>query len=88
MTPFVLLTTVSRFEFEWINLAIASLLANQPIVSEFECARDQCQSATVTPPVNLNFSFLSRISRHLIDLIDTVEPLLYDHPQNHIGVVV
>ena len=33
------------------------------------CAHDQCQSATVTPAVNLSFSFLSRVSRHLIDFI-------------------
>ena len=32
---------VSRFEFERIDLAMASLLANQPVVSESERARDQ-----------------------------------------------
>ena len=34
---------VSRFEFERIDLAIASLLANQPVASDSERARDQCQ---------------------------------------------
>ena len=48
----------SRFErFDLIE--IASLLANQPVASKSERARDQCRSATVTPPVNLSYSFLS-----------------------------
>ena len=46
---------VSRFEFEQIDLAITSVLANQPVASESERARDQYQSAAVTPPVNLSF---------------------------------
>ena len=58
---------MSRFEFERIDLAIIPLLANQPVTSEPECGRDQCQSAAVTPPVNLSVSFLSHI--HLIDFI-------------------
>ena len=60
---------VSRFEFERIDLAITPLLANQPVASEPERVREQCQIAAVIPPVNLCFSFLSRFSRHLIDFI-------------------
>ena len=60
---------VSWFEFEQIVLAITSLLANQSIALESERARDQCQSAAVTPPVNPSFPILSRVSRHLIDFI-------------------
>ena len=63
---------VSRFEFEQIDLAIASLLANQLVVSDSECTRDQCQSTAVTLPVNLSFSFPSHISRHLIFEVVTV----------------
>ena len=56
---------VSRnFEFERIDLAITLVLANQPVTSESECARDQCQSAALTLPVNPSFLFLSRASRH------------------------
>ena len=51
---------VSRIEFEQIDLAITSLLANHPVASESEHARDQCQSSAVTPPVNLSFSSPSR----------------------------
>ena len=40
---------VSRFEFERIELAITLQLANQPVALESETARDQCQSAAVTP---------------------------------------
>ena len=50
---------VKRFEFEQIGLAMTSLLANQPVESESERARDQCQSAAVTLLVNLSFSFVS-----------------------------
>ena len=50
---------VLRFEFERIDLASNSLPTNQPVASESERARDQCQSTAVTPPVNLSFSFLS-----------------------------
>ena len=60
---------VSRFEFKRIDPGIASLLANQLVASDSERAPDHCQSAAVTPSVNLSFSFLSRVSRHLIDLI-------------------
>ena len=60
---------VSRFEFERIDLVFTLLPANQPVVSESECARDQCQCAAVTSPVNLSFPLLSRVSRHLIDFI-------------------
>ena len=38
------LVPVSRFEFERIYLTINSLLANQPVASELERARDQVQS--------------------------------------------
>ena len=58
--------------FEGIDLAITSLLANQlerAHDQESERAYDQSQSGAVTPPVNLSFSFLSRVSRHLIDFI-------------------
>ena len=57
----------SRFEFKRIDLAITSLLSNQPVALESERARDQCQSAAVTPPVKFSFSFLPRVSRHLND---------------------
>ena len=33
------------------------------------CQRDQSHSAAVYPPVNLNFSFFSHVSRNLIDFI-------------------
>ena len=46
-----------------------STLTNQPGALESQSARDQCQSAAMTPPVNLNFSYLSRFSRHLVDFI-------------------
>ena len=46
--------------------AMTSLLANQ---LESDRARDQCQSAAVTPAVNLSFSFLSHVSTHIIDFI-------------------
>ena len=46
---------MSRFQFERIDLAIASLLANQPVASESEHAHDQCQSAAATLRVNLSF---------------------------------
>ena len=64
-----MLVPVSWSEFEQTDLAITSLLANQPVASESERARHQCQRAAVTLPVNLSFSFLSRISRHLIYFI-------------------
>ena len=44
-------------------------------MSQFEIAIRSmilCQSAAMTPPVNLSFSFLSRVSRHLIDFIAIV----------------
>ena len=56
---------VSRFRFTWIDLAVTSLLANQPVASESGHARDRCLRAVVTPQVNLSFSFLSRVPRHL-----------------------
>ena len=37
--------------------------------SHSERARDQWQCAAVTPHVNLSFSFVSRISKHLIEFI-------------------
>ena len=49
--------------------AMTSLLANQLVSSESDRARDQCQSAAVTPAVNLSFSFLSHVSTHIIDFI-------------------
>ena len=61
------LDPVSWLEFERIDLAIISLLANQPVASESE--RDQCQSAGVTPPVNLSFSFPSRISQLTVSVV-------------------
>ena len=50
------------FEFTWIDLALNSLLANQPVASEF-------LRAAVTPQFNLSFSFVSRVSKHLIEFI-------------------
>ena len=58
---------VSRVEFTRIDLAVTSLLANQPIASER--TRDQCQRAAVTPSVNPSFSFVSHVTRHLIKFI-------------------
>ena len=49
-------------EFERIDLAITWLLAGRIVISQYE-------SAAVTPPVNLRFLFLSRVSRHLIEFI-------------------
>ena len=46
---------VSLSEFTRIDLAITSLLANQPSASESEGARDVCHRAAVTPPVNQIF---------------------------------
>ena len=60
---------VSRSEFTWIDLAVTSLLANWPFASESGHARDQCLRAAVTPQVNLSFSFVSRVPRHLIYII-------------------
>ena len=37
--------------------------------SDSERARDQWQCAAVTPQVNLSFSFVSCISKHLIECI-------------------
>ena len=37
--------------------------------SDSEFARDQWQSAAVTPQVYLSFSFVSRVSKHLIEFI-------------------
>ena len=48
---------------------VTSLLSNHSVASESELARDQCQRVAVTPSVNLNVSFLSRVSRHLTDFI-------------------
>ena len=62
---------VSRLKFEWIDLAITSLLANQPVASESVRADYPSQCAAVTPPVNLSFSFLSRVFIYLIDFIAT-----------------
>ena len=53
---------VSRFEFTWIDLALNSLLANQPVASEF-------LRAAVTPQFNVSFSLVSRVSKHLIEFI-------------------
>ena len=44
-------------------------LANQPVASEPERARNQCLRAAVTPQVNLSFSFVSHVFRHLIYFI-------------------
>ena len=63
---------VTRFEFTWIDLALTSLLANQPVASDSECARDQLQCAAVTAQVNLSFSFVSWVIKHLIEFI-TIE---------------
>ena len=57
------------FEFERIDLAITSLLINQPVASESERTRDQCQTTAVTHSAHLSFSFLSRVFTHLIDFI-------------------
>ena len=51
------------------TMQILLQLANQPVASESERAGDQFQNAAVIPPVNLSFSFVSRVSRHLNDVI-------------------
>ena len=56
-------------QFDRIDLAFTSLLANHLVASESEPAHDQCQSAPGTPLVNLSCSFLSHVSRHLLDFI-------------------
>ena len=50
-------------------MSVTSLLANQPVASKSERARDQCQSAAVMPQVYPSFPFLSRVPKHLIDVI-------------------
>ena len=59
--------SVSQFEFDLIDLAITSLLANQPVAYESECARDRCQSAAVTPSYNL--IFIVPVTKPLVDFI-------------------
>ena len=49
--------------------SLTSLLASQPVSPSPERARDQCQSAPVTLPINLSRSRL--ISRYVIDFITT-----------------
>ena len=39
--------------FAWIDLAMTSLLANQPFISQSERAHDRCQRASETLPLNL-----------------------------------
>ena len=58
---------MSRFEFTWIDLALTSPLANQPVASDSERALDQWQCAAVTPQVNVSFSFVSHVSKHLAE---------------------
>ena len=55
------LLPVSRFESTWIDLALTSLMADQPVASESERARDQWQCAAVTSQVNLSLLFVSRV---------------------------
>ena len=47
-----------------IDLALNSVLANQPVASEF-------LRAAVTPQFNVSFSVVSRVSKHLIEFIAT-----------------
>ena len=49
---------MSRFEFERIDLAMTSLLDNQPVALESEPANDQCQNASVTTWINLTVSIV------------------------------
>ena len=58
-------------QFEIAIMSVISLLANQHVASESGRARDQCQSKALTLPVNLSFSFLPRVSRHLYYSIAT-----------------
>ena len=60
---------MSRFEFGRIDLAISSLMSNQPVAVELKPTREQCQRVAVTPPVNLTVSILSRVCIHLIHFI-------------------
>ena len=64
---------LDQIDLEQIDLAITSPLANQPVASYSECAfmHYQCRSAAMTPQVNLNFVFQSRVSRYLIDFFAT-----------------
>ena len=58
---------VSRIEFAPDRAcnytSVSSLQANQLVASESQRARDHGQSASLTPPVNLSFSFLSRLQK-------------------------
>ena len=61
-TPDDVTSPVSRIE----------LIANRVCTgqsSDSERARDQWQCAAVTPQVNVSFSFVSRVSKHLIEFI-------------------
>ena len=62
-------TPVSRFTFTWIDHALTSLLANQPVASEAGRARYHCLRAAVTMLVDLRFSFVSGVPRYLIYVI-------------------
>ena len=59
---------LSRFELILIDLALTSLLANEPVASESGRARHQCLCAAVTLQVNLSFSLLFSVSKHLIKM--------------------
>ena len=50
---------VLRFEFE--RIVVIQSTRYWRVAFESERARDQCQSAAVTSPVNLRFSFLCRV---------------------------
>ena len=56
---------------KFANTTVTSLLAKQSVASDSESqrARDPCQSTAMTPPVNLSFPSLPRVSRHLIDFV-------------------
>ena len=58
--------SVSRFE--WIDLAITSMLANQPVASESERARDQCIMAGTR--VRVKFSLGVMVSGLITVMVD------------------
>ena len=68
-----------EFSLQRIELAItsvSSLVTNQFVASDSQRARNHSQSSVVTPRVNMSFSFISRFSRHLIDLPVRIAVLL------------
>ena len=58
---------INMFRCHELSLPLNRVCAGQS--SDLERARDQWQCSAVTPQVNLSFSFVSCISKHLIECI-------------------